>query len=153
MAFYFLCYNEYIQSFIIIMELIIGKTAYKTNEYLFTGKNSSETIAVANIKHLTNTYKNITINDLNYFMDNHDLTYTLIKEFEKEIKRPGVIIVQTNDSEEKTLFLRDDLFFKLNNDMKKDPVLDYDTYIKIENTPQPALYRKVDNAYTPKMKI
>lgn len=86
-------------------------------------------------------------------MDNHDLTYTLIKEFEKEIKRPGVIIVQTNDSEEKTLFLRDDLFFKLNNDMKKDPVLDYDTYIKIENTPQPALYRKVDNTYTPKMKI
>jgi hypothetical protein len=135
------------------MELIIGKTAYKTNEYLFTGKNSSEMIAQSNIKHLSNTYKNITLNDLNFFTDNRDSTYTLIKEFEKEIKRPGVIIVQENDSEDKTLFLRDDLFFKLNNDMKKDPVLDYATYIKIENTPQPALYKKVDNAYTPKMKI
>lgn len=134
------------------MELIIGKTAYKTNEYLFTGKNSSETIALANIKHLTNTYKNITLNDLNYFMDNHDSTYTLIKEFEKEIKRPGIIIVQavTND---KTLFLRDDLFFKLNNDMKKDPVLDYATYIKIENTPQPVLIQKQETNNAPKFKI
>lgn len=134
------------------MELIIGKTAYKTNEYLFTGKNSSETIALANIKHLTNTYKNITLNDLNYFLDNHDSTYTLIKEFEKEIKRPGVIIVQavTND---KTLFLRDDLFFKLNNDMKKDPVLDYATYIKIENTPQPVLIQKQETNNAPKFKI
>jgi hypothetical protein len=135
------------------MELIIGKTAYKTNEYLFTGKNSSDLIAQSNIKHLSNTYKNITINDLNAFTDNRDSTYTLIKEFEKEIKRPGVIIVQANDSEDKTLFLRDDLFFKLNNDMKKDPILDYASYLKIENTPQPALYKKVDNTYTQKMKI
>lgn len=152
MAFYFLCYNEYIQFFIIIMELIIGKTSYKTNEYLFTGKNSSETIALANINHLTNTYKNITINDLNYFMDNHNSTYTLIKEFEKEIKRPGIIIFQ-DDSNDKILFLRDDLFFKLNNDMKKDPVLDYATYIKIENTPQPAIIQKQEINNTPKFKI
>lgn len=152
MAFYFLCYTEYIQSFIIIMELIIGKTAYKTNEYLFTGKNSSEMIAQSNIKHLTNTYKNITINDFNYFMDNNDSTYTLIKEFEKEIKRPGIIIFEatTND---KILFLRDDLFFKLNNDMKKDPVLDYATYIKIENTHQPVLIKKQENNNTNKFKI
>jgi len=135
------------------MELIIGKTAYKTNEYLFTGKNSSEIIAQSNIKHLANTYKNITLNDLDFFTANSDSTYTLIKEFEKEIKRPGVIIVQENDSDEKRLFLRDDLFFKLNNDMKKDPVLDYATYLKIENTPQPALYKKLDNNHTPKMKI
>jgi hypothetical protein len=134
------------------MELIIGKTAYKTNEYLFTGKNSSETIALANINHLTNTYKNITINDLNYFMDNHNSTYTLIKEFEKEIKRPGIIIFQ-DDSNDKILFLRDDLFFKLNNDMKKDPVLDYATYIKIENTPQPAIIQKQEINNTPKFKI
>lgn len=134
------------------MELIIGKTAYKTNEYLFTGKNSSETIALANINHLTNTYKNITINDLNYFMDNHNSTYTLIKEFEKEIKRPGIIIFQ-DDSNDKILFLRDDLFFKLNNDMKKDPVLDYATYIKIENKPQPALIQKQEINNTPKFKI
>lgn len=135
------------------MELIIGKTAYKTNEYLFTGKNSSEIIAQSNIKHLANTYKNITLNDLDFFTANSDSTYTLIKEFEKEIKRPGVIIVQENDSDEKRLFLRDDLFFKLNNDMKKDPVLDYATYLKIENTPQPALYKKLDNNHTQKMKI
>ena len=135
------------------MELIIGKTAYKTNEYLFTGKNSSELIAQSNIKHLSNTYKNITLHDLNFFNDNNDSTYTLIKEFEKEIKRPGVIIVQEKDSDDKTLYLRDDLFFKLNKDMKKDPVLDYATYVKIENTPQPAIYKKVDNNYTPKMKI
>lgn len=135
------------------MELIIGKTAYKTNEYLFTGKNSSETIALANIKHLTNTYKNITINDLNYFMDNHNSTYTLIKEFEKEIKRPGIIIVQEKENENKVLFLRDDLFFKLNNDMKKDPVLDYATYIKIENTPQPTLIQKQEINNTHKFKI
>jgi hypothetical protein len=137
------------------MELIIGKTAYKTNEYLFTGKNSSEMIAQSNIKHLSNTYKNITLNDLNFFTDNSDSTYTLIKEFEKEIKRPGVIIIEEKESNDKTLFLRDDLFFKLNNDMKKDPVLDYATYVKIENTPQPSLYKKVDNAnnHTPKMKI
>jgi len=134
------------------MELIIGKTAYKTNEYLFTGKNSSEIIALANIKHLTNTYKNITINDLNYFMDNHDSTYTLIKEFEKEIKRPGIIIFQ-DDSNDKVLFLRDDLFFKLNNDMKKDPVLDYATYLKIENTPQPTLIQKQEINNIPKFKI
>lgn len=134
------------------MELIIGKTAYKTNEYLFTGKNSSEMIAQSNIKHLTNTYKNITINDFNYFMDNNDSTYTLIKEFEKEIKRPGIIIFEatTND---KILFLRDDLFFKLNNDMKKDPVLDYATYIKIENTHQPVLIKKQENNNTNKFKI
>lgn len=135
------------------MELIIGKTAYKTNEYLFTGKNSSETIALANIKHLTNTYKNITINDLNCFMDNHNSTYTLIKEFEKEIKRPGIIIVQEKENENKVLFLRDDLFFKLNNDMKKDPVLDYATYIKIENTPQPTLIQKQEINNTHKFKI
>lgn len=134
------------------MELIIGKTAYKTNEYLFTGKNSSEIIALANIKHLTNTYKNITLNDLDYFMDNHDSTYTLIKEFEKEIKRPGIIIFQ-DDSNDKVLFLRDDLFFKLNNDMKKDPVLDYATYLKIENTPQPVLSQKQETKNTPKFKI
>lgn len=134
------------------MELIIGKTAYKTNEYLFTGKNSSDMIAQSNIKHLSNTYKNITLNDLNFFTDNSDSTYTLIKEFEKEIKRPGIIIVQsaTND---KILFLRDDLFFKLNNDMKKDPVLDYATYIKIENTPQPVLIQKQETSNTPKFKI
>lgn len=134
------------------MELIIGKTAYKTNEYLFTGKNSSEIIALANIKHLTNTYKNITINDLNYFMDNHDSTYTIIKEFEKEIKRPSIIIFQ-DDSNDKVLFLRDDLFFKLNNDMKKDPVLDYATYLKIENTPQPTLIQKQEINNIPKFKI
>ena len=135
------------------MELIIGKTAYKTNEYLFTGKNSSDKIAQSNIKHLSNTYKNITLSDLNFFIDNDDSTYTLIKEFEKEIKRPGVIILHENENNDKTLFLRDDLFFKLNNDMKKDPVLDYATYIKIENTPQHALYKKLDNSYIPKMKI
>lgn len=135
------------------MELIIGKTAYKTNEYLFTGKNSSEMIAQSNIKHLSNTYKNITLNDLNFFKDNSDSTYTLIKEFEKEIKRPGVIIVQENDSADKTLFLRDDLFFKLNNDMKKDPVLDYATYVKIENTPQPVLIKKQETNSTLKFKI
>ena len=135
------------------MELIIGKTAYKTNEYLFTGKNSSDMIALSNIKHLSNTYKNITLSDLNFFIDNNDSTYTLIKEFEKELKRPGIIIIQEKDHNDKILFLRDDLFFKLNNDMKKDPVLDYSTYIKIENTPQHTLYKKVDNSYTPKMKI
>lgn len=137
------------------MELIIGKTAYKTNEYLFTGKNSSDIIAQSNIKHLTNTYKNITISDLNFFNDNNDSTYTLIKEFEKEIKRPGIIIIQEDNSDSQTLFLRDDLFFKLNKDMQKDPVLDYATYIKIENTPQPALYKTLDTSktYTPKMKV
>lgn len=135
------------------MELIIGKTAYKTNEYLFTGKNSSDNIALANIKHLANTYKNITINDFNFFVDNTDSTYTLIKEFEKEIKRPGVIILQEKDSNNTVLFLRDDLFFKLNNDMKKDPVLDYSTYIKIENTPQIANIKKNESNLNPKFKI
>lgn len=137
------------------MELIIGKTAYKTNEYLFTGKNSSELIALSNIKHLENTYKNITIQDLNYFVDNNNDTYTLLKEHEKEIKRPGVIVVQNKETADKTLFLRDDLFFKLNNDMKKDPVLDYSTFIQLENTLQYTHEKKVDNTFNhkPKAKI
>lgn len=134
------------------MELIIGKTAYKTNEYLFTGKNSSELIALSNIKHLENTYKNITIQDLNYFVNNNNDTYTLSKEHEKEIKRPSVIVIQNKESEDKTLFLRDDLFFKLNNDMKKDPVLDYSTFIQLENTPKYTNEKKVDNTFHNKPK-
>jgi len=137
------------------MELIIGKTAYKTNEYLFTGKKSSEVIALSNIKHLENTYKNITLQDLNYFIDSNNDTYTLLKDYEKEIKRPGVIVLQNQETSDKTLFLRDDLFYKLNNDMKKDPVLDYSTFLQIENTLQYTSDNKNNNnlSYKPKVKI
>ena len=135
------------------MELIVGKTAYKTNEYLFLGKNSSGLIAESNINHLVSLYKTHLIENLNYFESSGNNLFFLRSEFEKKIKRPGVIVLQEKESDKKVLFLRDDLFFKLNNDMKKDPVLNYDSYVKIENNIHLNTNKKHESSYSNKFKI
>lgn len=61
------------------MELIIGKTLYKTNEYLFTGKNSSELIALSNIAYLQAHYKNQDLSSLESFDSDNQETYSLKK--------------------------------------------------------------------------
>lgn len=112
------------------MELKIGNTFYKTNEYLYTGDNSSGIIAQSNIKYLSGLYKNTKIEELSMFNEK-DSIFTLKKEFEKQIKRPTIILFE--NLKETVLFIRDDIFFKINKDIEKDPVLDYKEYVKLEN--------------------
>lgn len=114
------------------MELIIGKTLYKTNEYLFTGKNSSELIALSNISYLQSHYKNQDLPNLDAFDSENQETYSLKKEFEKEIKRPSLLSL--NLDQKQILFIRDDLFYKINQNIQKDPVLSYESYVEIEKT-------------------
>lgn len=132
------------------MDLQIGKTHYKTNEYLFTGDNSSGIVAESNIAYLTGIYKNIILNDLNMFNKVGD-SFLLEQSKDKLLKRPTVILLSDNDKN--TLFIRDDIFFKINKDIQKDPVLDYETFVKLENKQQLVLERESNIKLNKKLKI
>jgi hypothetical protein len=132
------------------MDLQIGKTHYKTNEYLFTGDNSSGIVAESNIAYLTGLYKNVILNDLNMFNMIGD-SFVLDQTKEKLLKRPTVILLSENDKN--TLFIRDDIFFKINKDIQKDPVLDYETFVKLENKQQLILETKSKIILNKKLKI
>lgn len=105
------------------MELKVGKTFYKTNEYLI---NNSSLINSSNYTYLTNKYNYKKIDSLEDF-NKHDDLFIIKTEIENKFKRPKLIIFNN------TLYMRDDLFFKFNLQMKKDPVLDYNTLVKLEN--------------------
>lgn len=104
------------------MEFKIGKTLYKSNLYL---KNKENLINKSNIEYLSNKYSYQEVIDLSVFNKIED-TFILNKNLTSKFKRPKII--KYNES----LFLRDDLFFKLNQEMIIDPVLDYNTFVKIE---------------------
>lgn len=115
------------------MDLQIGKTHYKTNAYLFTGNNSSGIVAESNINYLRTIYTSIVLNNLNMFHNDGEI-FILQKEQEKTLKRPTIILLSENGKD--TLFIRDDIYFKINKDIENDPVLDYKSYVKLEDTQQ-----------------
>lgn len=104
------------------MEFKIGKTLYKSNLYL---ENKENLINKSNIEYLSNKYSFQEVIDLSSF-NNIENTLILNKNLTSKFKRPKII--KYNES----LFLRDDLFFKLNQEMLLDPVLDYNTFVKME---------------------
>lgn len=127
------------------MELIIGKTFYKTNEFLKLGINSSGLIASSNIEFLQKKYLGSKLNNLdNFYLE--DNLYIMDRQLEHKFKRPKTILLESNDT---YLFIRDDIFPKIESDIKKDPVLDYKTYCKIEQQAElvalQELYKKFEN--------
>lgn len=105
------------------MKFKIGKTLYESNLYLKDSDNNL--INKSNIDFLLNKFSYREVSDLSSFVKEDDLLI-LDKNLTSSFKRPKLIIYK------KTIYLRDDLFFKLNLQMNKDPVLDYNTLIKIE---------------------
>jgi hypothetical protein len=104
------------------MKIKIGKTFYYTNDFL----SESSIIGKSNIKSLLDIYNYKKLDNLDNFNLKDD-TFIIDSKLENKFKRPKVLLLDKN------IFIRDDLFFKIEEKLNQDPVLDYNTYIKIEN--------------------